>query len=210
MQSKDGWSFWRHVLGRNTIELLQVREVRGPPRVVKPKPPRIYSVLGKRDTRTLSAARVHQLVDENGSKSTTSSQTKETKMSTQDAQGITFSVSPEESREQFRLLELPPELLELITTNPSAKFVHILLNTSRFDTDTFADCILNRQTAYLASLLIPMRYYARPTRHTTSAKSTPPTPSTSHSRQKPPHHQTTLVRLNMASKQSHRAASPWN
>ncbi|KAK4895411.1 hypothetical protein LTR27_006475 [Elasticomyces elasticus] len=40
-------------------------------------------------------------------------------MSTQPDDGFTFSILPEEQREHFRLLELPPELLELVTSNTS-------------------------------------------------------------------------------------------
>lgn len=37
-------------------------------------------------------------------------------MSTQDASGLEFSILPEDQQQQFRLLELPPELLELLTS----------------------------------------------------------------------------------------------
>ncbi|KAK4980152.1 hypothetical protein LTR42_000459 [Elasticomyces elasticus] len=40
-------------------------------------------------------------------------------MSTQPDDGFTFSILAEEQREHFRLLELPPELLELVTSNTS-------------------------------------------------------------------------------------------
>ncbi|KAK5688500.1 hypothetical protein LTS10_000478 [Elasticomyces elasticus] len=46
-------------------------------------------------------------------------------MSTQPDDGFTFSILPEEQREHFRLLELPPELLELVTSNTS----HTVLST---------------------------------------------------------------------------------
>lgn len=41
------------------------------------------------------------------------------KMSTQNAPGIEFAIVPEGSRQHFRLLELPPDLLSVITSeNP--------------------------------------------------------------------------------------------
>jgi hypothetical protein len=40
-------------------------------------------------------------------------------MSSQGDQGVSFSIVPEENRQHFRLLELPPELLEILTTNES-------------------------------------------------------------------------------------------
>jgi hypothetical protein len=40
-------------------------------------------------------------------------------MSTQHEPGVEFAIVPEESRQHFRLLELPPDLLSLITSeNP--------------------------------------------------------------------------------------------
>ena len=38
------------------------------------------------------------------------------KMSTQDESGVGFEILPEESQQHFRLLELPPELLALLTS----------------------------------------------------------------------------------------------
>lgn len=38
-------------------------------------------------------------------------------MSSQDASGIDFAVLPESQQHHFRLLELPPELLELLTSD---------------------------------------------------------------------------------------------
>ncbi|KAK5121414.1 hypothetical protein LTR85_005246 [Meristemomyces frigidus] len=45
-------------------------------------------------------------------------------MSTQNGSGIAFSILPEEGQQHFRLLELPPELLSLLTSNdpPTLQF----------------------------------------------------------------------------------------
>ncbi|TKA75969.1 hypothetical protein B0A55_00690 [Friedmanniomyces simplex] len=43
-------------------------------------------------------------------------------MSTQASDGSSFSILPEEQRQPFRLLELSPELLEVVVSDPSARY----------------------------------------------------------------------------------------
>jgi sister chromatid cohesion protein DCC1 len=38
-------------------------------------------------------------------------------MSTQNEEGIEFSIIPEAQQQHYRLLELPPELLEVVTSS---------------------------------------------------------------------------------------------
>jgi len=44
-------------------------------------------------------------------------------MSTQDSGGIQFSVDGEEQQQHFRLLELPPDLLNIVTSQNPPAFV---------------------------------------------------------------------------------------
>ena len=43
-------------------------------------------------------------------------------MSTQNDGGIEFSLVPEDSRQHFRLLELPPELLNIVTASNASPY----------------------------------------------------------------------------------------
>ena len=45
-------------------------------------------------------------------------------MSTNDKNGTSFSIQPEEDQQHFRLLELPPELLDILTSENPKTQVH--------------------------------------------------------------------------------------